>query len=273
MYQKKKAPRFPTSLLFPISEQSKNVYSLGITQLMYTPKDISTETIIPNDYPYAGALYIKQALTSYDEENKQRLTTEMYAGVLGPYSYAKESQIFLHRLINYTIPQGWHRQIPTDIIIGYNMRYEKLVASLNHTAEIIARLETNAGTLFNNASVGFTIRTGKINSFASTASAGFFEGKAGEKRKSWYLFFHPSGKVVLGNSMLQGGFFSEDKAIKKEIPIASKDRLERIVWEYEYGITVLLNRWGFSFKQKMGSPLLKDTPSQEYGSLVVTVGL
>ncbi len=69
-------------------------YGFALTQLMYTPRTINTLTPPRGEHPYAGWLGIGFSLHA---RNAHALhSVEFSLGVVGPYSYAQESQDFIH---------------------------------------------------------------------------------------------------------------------------------------------------------------------------------
>ena len=79
------------------------VISLG--QLMFTPSDKKTRTLIEDDRPYAGYLYLGFAYHTRDEE--QLDTIELNIGMVGPASLAQEAQNFIHKERDIEIAEGW----------------------------------------------------------------------------------------------------------------------------------------------------------------------
>ena len=59
---------------------------------MFTPRNIDIADIQYNDRPYAGALYGIHSLQSTDTGKKTRVSSEIRFGVIGPLSFAKETQ-------------------------------------------------------------------------------------------------------------------------------------------------------------------------------------
>lgn len=93
-------------------------YTIG--QNMYTPRDKKTETLIPDDRPYAGYLYGSIFNTIYFN-NGNDLYIEGQLGIVGPHSYAEETQTWVHKSIGNDVPAGWDNQIPdsvTCLLIG-----------------------------------------------------------------------------------------------------------------------------------------------------------
>jgi hypothetical protein len=90
-------------------------FSLG--QNMYTPADISRSDLIEDDRPYAGWTYVS---TSYHRINEAEDsmnfmdTVELQLGLIGPQSYAEETQKLVHRLRDLQTPNGWDNQLNNE---------------------------------------------------------------------------------------------------------------------------------------------------------------
>ena len=169
-YTKKQKAKFPSSLLLNISDDNNNIYGLGIAQFMFTPKNIAVPDIQYNDRPYAGALYSILSLQSINKTNKTKVTSEIRLGVMGPMSFAKETQTWAHRVINYTKPEGWDNQVPNDIILNYNIGIEKQILQPSKKLLLVGIFETYSGTVYNAAGAGFMLRVGKFNNYFDAGS-------------------------------------------------------------------------------------------------------
>lgn len=190
-YAKPEKREFLTSLLIPLTEGSDNIYGIGINQLMFTPTDISRIDITYGQRPYAGILFLNNTLISSDYSRKQKLTTETGLGVIGPASFAKETQTFIHRLINYQKPLGCDNQVKNDIIISYHVQYEKQLLNPSDKFEMIGLIGADVGTLTNSITTGLTFRAGKNNSYFSNYEKPGMELNTGDinKYKKFQFFF------------------------------------------------------------------------------------
>ncbi len=90
-------------------------FSLG--QNMYTPSDTGKSELIENDRPYAGWTYFS---TSYHRKNEAEGrtgfmdTVEVQLGIVGPESYAEETQRIVHKLRDLDQPNGWDNQLKNE---------------------------------------------------------------------------------------------------------------------------------------------------------------
>ncbi len=90
-------------------------------QIMVTPADIHRAVPDPLDRPYAGLLYVGASW--------QRLFGDHYAalklisGVVGPASFAEQTQQTVHRALGVALPRGWGHQLRNEPIL--NAVYER----------------------------------------------------------------------------------------------------------------------------------------------------
>lgn len=264
-YTKKRKAKFPSSLLLNISDDNNNIYGLGIAQFMFTPKDISVPDIQYNDRPYAGALYAIHSLQSINRIKKTKVTSEIRLGVIGPLSFAKETQTWAHNVINYTKPLGWHNQVPNDIILNYNISIEKQILQPSKQILLVGLFETYSGTVYNAAGAGFILRVGKFNNYFDDITA----PQTTKKNKSQlYVFMKPVARVVLSNALLQGGLINQNSNGNTGY-VLSKDQIERVVVLYDVGISFEKPKFIITISQKSIGPEFKGQYTQEYGSLTM----
>jgi lipid A 3-O-deacylase len=272
-YTKREKRRFLTSLLIPLQNAPNNLYSIGITQAMFTPSDISNPNIIKGDRPYAGVLYLSHSLISSDEVKKQKITSEIDLGVIGPASLAGETQIEFHKLIGDQEPKGWSNQVHNDIIINYEIRYEKLLISPSDKFEVIGLLGSDAGTLYNQITTGLTFRAGNYSSYFSNSEkpgVRLEKGKVHNKSSyQYYFYMKPMVTAFMDKSVLQGGMFTGRNS-PYTIP---QDSLTRVFMEFEYGLVVGYKRFGISVSEKSRTPEFKNDPIIQWGNFTVYVGL
>jgi len=96
---------------------SKNIYFTG-SQLMYTPVDDKTPTVVKDDRPYAGILSLAVGVNERHRnkfDNTQVLDTkELTLGIIGPASFARQTQNFVHDRFDVYRAQGWDNQLSNE---------------------------------------------------------------------------------------------------------------------------------------------------------------
>src|SRR3954468_3126410 len=108
-----------------------NHASISFIQEFYTPSDKTADTILPNDRPFAGVMYLSFKNISVNSIENYRITSDLDIGVLGPAALGREMQNGVHLLFakhnKDTNILGWNYQLQNDIYLNYLLKYEKLM--------------------------------------------------------------------------------------------------------------------------------------------------
>ncbi len=187
--------KIPTSfLLINFGRGSDNLYGLSIGQEIYTPTNIEADSVLRDDRPYAGWLYLGHSLISNDPGREQRITSSLHLGVMGPYSLAAETQEWVHRQIDSPDPQGWGFQIKNDIGVNYHVKYEKrFLRQIHERFDLIQCVEGHIGTVTNFIGLGTMIRVGLFSDYFLNPTGLYdrnpqFETKQIERQQRFYEF-------------------------------------------------------------------------------------
>jgi lipid A 3-O-deacylase len=78
--------------------------SMSLGQNIYTPEDTESDDLVKDDRPYAGILYY--AIGFHSKSSRQMDSLEFLLGMVGPHSYAEETQEKVHELSNNNILNG-----------------------------------------------------------------------------------------------------------------------------------------------------------------------
>jgi lipid A 3-O-deacylase len=225
-------PSFRNSFLSKllVHSTSKEV-KVGITleQEGYTPSSISHSEILKGDRPFAGCLFFKAFSIVNNPERKERVSSSLSTGFIGPITGSKEIQDGLHSMIDYKLPQGWRNQIRNDIILNYQLEYERELLDIGSHFLLAARAGSQAGTFNTNAYGGIIIMTGRYDNPFTNFS------KSQSKNRAW-LFAEPLMRVVFYDATLQGGFFNTGSPYT----IAARD-ICRVVFQGNVGIAFKFN--------------------------------
>jgi hypothetical protein len=229
-------------LLILLNKNSINYYGIVLEQDIFTPTFIS-DTIYTNQYPYSGVVFLAHSLSSLNPEKHKRLNTKFDLGVIGPSSYVGVEQDAEHSLFDFPRPKGWKYQISQDIILNYDIQYEKGIIEREHF-EMLLNTGARAGTLYNDAGVGLMICAGRMkNYFQQIYPCNSF---AEQNTKAWqcYMYVGVKVKTVLYNATLQGGIFDKsspyviaDEDVKRAVTTGTMGVVisyKRICMEYSY---------------------------------------
>lgn len=203
-------------------------YEIG--QSIYTPANIDTAQLLPNDRPYGGYLYVGAILQRRGVNWLELPFLESFQldlGVIGPWALGKEAQTWVHQLRDFGLPHGWRNQLKNEpaIELKYlrSARYSFLKLDpiefefLPHGGFSLGNVETTA-RLGGQLRIGFNLPDDfgiQIIDSLATASGGFSESQT-NSHWSVYAFAESEGRAVLHNAFLDGNLFRSSHSVEKE---------------------------------------------------------
>jgi hypothetical protein len=203
-------------------------YGLAIEQDAYTPNYIDRTAIQYGDRPYAAALMAKTFITAIDPGRKQRITTILSTGVIGPWAGGEQMQRTIHHWIHYTTPVGWHNQLSNDLVLNYQLNYEKELLPAVNGVSLSSYSVIRAGTLSDKLTTGFSLMAGHFNS-------AFQPDRSGNPRKwNWWIYYQPLISLVGYDATLEGPLLNHTSPYT--IP---SSEMNRITFEHQYGIVLM----------------------------------
>ncbi len=208
-------------------------------QAMYTPADRDRTDVDPEDRPYAGWAYLGLGYNArYDPVRGGTSTldtVEIDLGIVGPHSYAKETQDLIHRMRGFKRFAGWDNQLRDEP--GFQIVVERKLRppALDWRAEIGAQFIPHYGLSVGNvasylnaggeARLGWrlpddfgtsSIRPGGGNAAPRSAATGRqFERLY--RQHSFHLFASFDARLVANNIFLDGNMFASGHAVKKRL--------------------------------------------------------
>lgn len=238
----------------------KSIHQLEIGQKMYNAQsgyipDISYVDRPITAYLYAGAS--KQWF--YTTENSLSLGAQI--GVIGPAALGKQAQEFIHKLIGVYAPRGWEYQLNNEIGLNLTIGYTHfLQRSSSQKLDILLHSFANLGSTFSGLGTGFTLRSGKMNPFHSTAYTRS-NLAASNPKDEFFFFAKPQLEYVAYDASIEGGLFRQNKG-----PITFQPK--PWVLSQEFGLVYAKKRFSaqlsYTFKtNEINSP----AQAHEFGSL------
>ncbi len=144
-----------------ISNASQKDESYTLSQLMYTPDDLSKSEKQTDDLPYAGYLSLNysifQSTSNYFHEFGINI------GVVGPLSRAEEVQKNVHKLNGNREPQGWHNQLGNQGTAGIAYQFAIKTNKIDmgdYKFDWLGNFRIDRGNFYSGALIGTTIRFG-----------------------------------------------------------------------------------------------------------------
>lgn len=276
-YSKKHRDRFADRWLMPSAGPgSVNTYGWGLMQVMYTPTNISDKKYLPNNYPYAGALFLTHDKFSYNPLLKLSFQSETVTGVMGSIALAGPIQSWFHGLIGYQRPEGWNNQLPNDLLLNEQLTMEEEIAHVGRGLEWIAGVTGYAGTMLDGGGIYQTIRVGWMNPYFNGWSAQY-QGdglRSGARKFQLWFFGTPRAEWTAYNALLEGGILSKTLNRNDEQKLEGyENRVKRGVAEIDYGLVVTYKGLTASYTQKTASAVMKGMGMHEVGNISFFVTL
>jgi lipid A 3-O-deacylase len=215
----------------PVFDASgKTRAGLGFGQNMYTPEDISRRDLITNDRPYSGWTYLSAALTSDlgSGQNRGRLDTlELQVGIIGPQSYAEQTQKEYHKLIGAQLPMGWGNQLKNEpgVALFYERKWRRLETPLPKLPlfeiDMTPHVGGSVGNVFTYAAAGATFRIGRDLAVdygpprIRPGLAGSLHVDPPADGYAYYAFFGFEGRAVARDVTLDGNTFAKSHSVNR----------------------------------------------------------
>ena len=219
----------PVNHLYITPKNSEFKYGLSLEHIGFTANNIASNQIQFDDRPFAAAIMLKSFLIATDTINKSRIVSSLNLGIIGPGAFGGDMQTAIHEATGNTIPLGWYNQIKNDVVVNYEISYEKQLLRLNNFFAVQSNTTVRIGTLFTNASVGLNATFGIINSPFTTLK--------NKSKFQLYLYTQPLVNFIGYDATLQGGLFNH-----KSVYTIKESDIERFTFQNNYGI-VLQYRW------------------------------
>lgn len=242
----------------------------SIMQIMITPQ--KTQPFVPDkkDYPYSGALMVIHTRHKADPYRKRNLQMEYIAGLMGPPTFAEQTQILLHRLIGDPKPNGWDYQLPTDPLLNYNLTYEKQVAGKNNLI-LVAGASGFAGTLSDGLSVYSIIRLQKNLNYFSGLNNQYFS--VNQNKIGAAFSVKSSIDALLYNALLDGGLFNNRSPIHDNNAKSGSDlQRKKLIARLDIMLHISFRKFALAFTQKFYSADYKNYNRHKVGNISFFLG-
>ena len=205
--------------------QKNLVFAFG--QNIYTPANTEATELIKDDRPYAGWLYLGFGVVWKNAEVRNSLVLDI--GVVGPWSFAQETQRLIHDLRGLDHPNGWDNQLDNEP--GFTLVYERMWRWPKHERrsgldwEVLPHAGIALGNVRTYANLGAELRAGlnlpddfgtaSISPAATTSTP--VDGWQGADRSrldlGMYLFARVDGRAVAHNIFLDGNTFGDGPSV------------------------------------------------------------
>ena len=196
-----------------------------------------------------------------DEINRQQISTAFSIGVMGPAALGYEIQYNIHRWLKNPLPHGWQHQTKNDIIINYQLNYEKQLLGAGNNFLLNTTTEVRLGTLNDKLSGGLNFMAGRFNKR--------FLPPGTEKRKAEYYFYSQGTVSFIGyDASMQGGLFTR----KNPYTISGSD-ISRVTFQADAGIIVNFKKFYLSYTQSILTKEFRTGKYHRWGGVSVGFAL
>lgn len=248
----------PLTWLLPAPGKWQTRYGLGIEHNGYTPTNTDFNDIRYGDRPFAGILVLKTFQLSTDKVHTQRFSSSLSTGVIGPLAGAGQMQRSIHKWLGNYTPHGWDNQVANDVVLNYQLSYEKQLLAYNRYVSFSANGLARFGTLSDKLGIGTTLMLGYFDNPFSNLKAGNF---------SIYAYDHPEVCIVGYDATLQGGVFDKDSPYT----IAVGD-VSRITFQNRWGIVLRYRQIHLEYFQSYLTKEFAGQHDHKWGGIQVAVG-
>jgi lipid A 3-O-deacylase len=225
--------------IYPIrisKEEIEGNMTFTLGQAMFTPRDRARTDLIVDDRPYAGWTYLG---FGFNTRSSYRLDSyEINLGVVGPWSRAKESQDFIHRLRGIEKFNGWTNQLGNEfgaqLVFERKYRADFFDGEKRRTGfglDVIPHAGLSLGNVATYANAGFEIRAGwgLPDDFGTSpirpagdnsAPRAKLGGDQFTRDLGAHVFISADGRAVARNIFLDGNTFRESHSVKRKPLVA-----------------------------------------------------
>jgi hypothetical protein len=233
-------------------------YSLG--QNMYTPSVINVFGPQPGDRPYAGYLYGSVGLTEGDAKEANDL--EMSLGVVGPLSFAEQTQVAFHHLIHVHPPKGWDNQLHNEpaLSLAWQRRWPTFweMPLFGSKLTFMPHVGLTGGNVYDFAAAGGTLRWTSDADVVLDNPVRVRPGLPGTNYFSshdhpvYTVFAGAEERAVARNIFLDGNTFGDSAHVDKRNFVSDLQAGVGLIWgRYELAYTTVYRSKEF-FGQNRG---------------------
>ena len=235
-----------------VPKETKRKYGISIEHIGFTPQQYQLPEIQFGDRPFAAAIMFKSFLVATDTVKKSRTTSSLSLGIIGPGAFGKEMQAGIHRLIDDKEPLGWKHQIRNDMVLNYQLGYEKKLWSYNQLISLQTLAKAQLGTLFTHVSAGINSTFGIIDSPFIINTRGF----------RLYIYAQPTVKLVGYDATLQGGIFNKDSPYT-----ISTTEVERVTAQFDFGVILKTRTLYFEYSRSLITREFENGQASAWGGI------
>ena len=231
------SPLLPLLNVIPLinnPEFQKNL-TFSVGQNIYTPNN--TSAIVPSqgDRPYAGWLYAGVGIVLKNADFRHSFGLNV--GVVGPWSFAEETQTLVHQTRGIAVPGGWDNQLHNEVgVVGVyelSWRWPHHERRVGLGWDFIPHVGFAVGNVYDYVNLGGELRAGfnlpddfgtpGIGPASTTSTPAEGDQQAVRSQVfdlGMYVFARADGRVVARNIFLDGNTFEDSASVKRKWLVA-----------------------------------------------------
>jgi lipid A 3-O-deacylase len=244
-------------LVAPANTVKKIGFSLNL--FGYTPTSIRSDSILYGDRPFGSALSFKIFAKATNTTRRQQFASSLQLGIIGPLAQGENIQTGIHRWLKNVLPDGWQHQVQNDVIINYQLNFEKQITPVKKGLLINAVAETRIGTLQNRLSAGINLMAGHFTDPYKTDRP---------KKMSYYFFWQARTNLILYDALMQGGIFN-----RKNPYIITAGDITRITFQADAGLILNFPKLYLSYTQSFLSREFRTGRYHRWGGISIGFSL
>lgn len=257
--------------LHPDGRQLERNVVLTLAQKMYTPADPQPSTLLPDQRPYAGWLYL--GIGFHGRHGNRLDSAELNLGVVGPAALAEEAQNLVHDLRDILRFNGWDNQLENEpgVQLVLERKYKWMTERAGHqgwSGDLIGHGGISLGNVATHLNAGLELRggynlpddfgTSSLRPGANNASPGRHSHEDGF---GGHLFLSLEGRAIARDITLDGNTFRDSHRVHKEPLLA----------EGSVGGTITWRQWKLSYARVFRSrEYAEQDKSHSYGSVALS---
>lgn len=245
--------------LYPFAPLRRGRVGAAFGQSMFTPENKTTTDLVSDDRPYAGWLY---GAISVHAETRAPVpagasgagvgssvldTVELNLGIVGPWSFARQTQNEFHDLIGVARANGWGNQLdnePGIMLIGERRWRPQPRRVFDLELDAVPYVGGSLGNVMTFASAGAILRVGQglDVDYGPPLIRPSLSGLAAVEERSglaWYAFAGGQIRGVARDIFLDGNTFSDSHSVDKR----------HFIGDFQFGIAAVFDGWRIALTQ------------------------
>jgi hypothetical protein len=214
--------------------ETKTGAGYQLTQLIFTPANLSATVPIPTDQPYGGILYggvFWQRQAQYERRKDLAVFDhfEFNVGVVGEDSLAEDIQDWVHDTFQGVDPLGWDNQLENEVTAQFHFRrkWRKDLGAVDSDwlgdleMQVIPQVGFALGTVYRHAETAVTFRIGqKLPDDFGPGRINDLQSVSGDQYNhtgwSWYAYGRIGGRAVEHDLFLDGSNYESSLSVDSE---------------------------------------------------------